>query len=128
MTDLIDRTLNRLGQQLRGRLSMPGDERYAAATAIWAKPVGRVPRAVVHCRTPEDVQLAIRAARDCDLPISVRGGGHVWACRALCDGIVIDMSGMNHVVVSSDNRIALISGGACASDVAAATDAFGVAA
>jgi len=60
-------------QQLRGRLSLPGDDRYVAATAIWAKPVGRMPRAVVHCRTPEDAQLGIRAARDCDLPLSVRG-------------------------------------------------------
>jgi hypothetical protein len=54
MPDLIERTLNRLGRQLHGRLSMPGDGRYAAAMAIWAKPVGRSPRAVVHCQTPED--------------------------------------------------------------------------
>jgi FAD/FMN-containing dehydrogenase len=110
MTDLIGRTLNWLGQQLRGRLSMPGDERYAAATAIWAKPVGRMPRAVVHCQTPEDVQLAVRAARDSDLPLSVRGGGHDWAGRALCDGIVIDLSGMRAVAISSDNYHARISG------------------
>jgi hypothetical protein len=94
MTDLIGRTLSRIGQQLRGRLSLPGDDRYAAATAIWAKPMGRKARAVVHCRTPEDAQLGIRAARDCDLPLSVRGGGHDWAGRALCDGIVLDLSGM----------------------------------
>jgi FAD/FMN-containing dehydrogenase len=128
MTDLIGRTLSRLGQQLRGRLSMPGDDRYAAATAIWAKPVGRPPRAVVHCRTPEDVQLAVRAARDCDLPLSVRGGCHDWAARALCPGIVIDLSRMNSVVVDSDNRTARIAGGARASDVVAMTDPLRVAA
>jgi FAD/FMN-containing dehydrogenase len=127
MTGLIGRTLNRLGQQLRGRLSMPGDDRYAAATAIWAKPVGRVPRAIVHCRTSEDVQLAIRAARDCDLPLSVRGGGHDWAGRALCDGIVIDLSGMTGVAVDSDHRTAQISGGARAADVVAVTDPLGLA-
>jgi FAD/FMN-containing dehydrogenase len=125
MTDLIGRTLNRLGQQLRGRLSMPGDDRYAAATAIWAKPVGRMPRAVVHCRKPEDVQLAIRAARDCDLRLSVRGGGHDWAGRALCDGIVIDMSGMNAVAIGSDDNHARILGGARAADVLAVTGARG---
>jgi len=128
MSDLIGRTLYRLRQQLRGRLSMPGDDRYAAATAIWAKPLGRAPRAVVHCRTPEDVQLAIRAARDCDLPLSVRGGGHDWAGRALCGGIVIDLSGMNLVVVSPDHHAARISGGARASDVLAVTDPLGLAA
>jgi FAD/FMN-containing dehydrogenase len=78
MTDLIERTLRRLGGQLPDRVSRPGDDRYAAATLIWPKPVGRTPRAVVHCRTPEDVQSAIRAARDCHLPLSVRGGGHDW--------------------------------------------------
>jgi FAD/FMN-containing dehydrogenase len=90
MTDLIEKTLHRLGEQLGGRLSLPGDDRYTAATAIWAKPVGRMPRAVAHCRTPEDVQSAMRAARNCDLPLSVRGGGHDWAGRALCAGLVID--------------------------------------
>ena len=81
---------------------MPGDPGYAEATAIWPKPVGRMPRAVVRCRTAEDVQLAIRAARDCDLPLSVRGGGHDWAGRALCEGLVIDLSGMKSVTVASD--------------------------
>jgi FAD/FMN-containing dehydrogenase len=129
MTDLIEKTIEHwLSQQLPGRVSMPGDDRYAAATAIWAKPVGRMPRAVVHCRTLQDVQSAIRAARDCQLPLSVRGGGHDWAGRALCDGIVIDLSGMNGVVVGSDARTALISGGARASDVLTATDPHGLAA
>jgi FAD/FMN-containing dehydrogenase len=123
-----ERTLRRLGVQLAGRVSMPGDDRYAAATAIWPKPVGPMPRAVVHCRTAEDVQSVIRAARDGELPLSVRGGGHDWAGRALCGGIVIDLSGMNGVVVAPDHRAARISGGARASDLLAATDPLRVAA
>jgi hypothetical protein len=86
MTDVMARTLNRLGQQRRGRLLFPGDERSVAATAIWPKPVGGMPRAVVHCRIPEDLQLAVRAARNCYFPSSVHGGGHDWG-RALCQGI-----------------------------------------
>src|SRR5215471_17090488 len=128
MTDLITKILDRLAQQLRGRLSLPGDKRYAAATAIWAKPTGRMPRAVVHCRTPEDVQLAILAARSCDVPLSVRGGGHDWAGRALCEGLVIDLSNMKDVIVNSDNRTARISGGARAAEVLAVTDPRGLAA
>jgi hypothetical protein len=50
MSDLTGRVLDQLGQQLGDRLSMPGDERYATATAIWAKPVGRMPRAVASMR------------------------------------------------------------------------------
>ena len=126
MTGLIERTLRRLDGQLPGRISKPGDNRYIAATALWAKPIGRMPRAVVHCQTPQDVQSAIRAARDCDLPLSVRGGGHDWAGRALCDGLVIDLSGMNEVVVGTDRRTARISGGARAADVVAMTDPLGL--
>ena len=128
MTDLTQRILHWLGNQFPGRLSLVGDDRYAAATAIWAKPVGHMPRAVVHCRTSEDVQSAIRAARDHHLRLSVRGGGHDWTGRALCDGIVIDLSAMTGVVVGPDHRSALISGGARGSDVLAATDPLKIAA
>src|SRR5262249_42971229 len=54
MTDLIETKLHKAGNQLPGRLSMPGDDRYLAATAIWAKPSGTMPRAVVtvvQCKT-----------------------------------------------------------------------------
>ena len=127
MTDLIEARLHKLGNQLTGRLSIPGDNGYVAATAIWAKPTGNMPRAVVHCRTVQDVQSAIRAVRDCDLPLSVRGGGHDWAGRALCGGIVIDLSGMNSVVIEPARHTARISGGARAGDVVEAADPFGLA-
>jgi FAD/FMN-containing dehydrogenase len=125
MADLVGRTLDRLAAWLPGRVSTPGDDGYAAATAIWSKPVGRMPRAVVHCQTADDVRSAIGAARDCDLPLSVRGGGHDWAGRALCDGIVIDLSGMRRVTVGSDGA-ARISGGARAADVLAITHSLGL--
>jgi hypothetical protein len=48
MTDLAGRKLPRLNEQLPGRVSMPGDAGYAPATAIWAKPAGPLPRAVIH--------------------------------------------------------------------------------
>jgi FAD/FMN-containing dehydrogenase len=127
LADLIDRTFHRLSERLPGRVSMPGDDRYAAAIAIWAKPVGRTPLAVVQCRTPEDVQSAIRAARDAHLPLSVRGGGHDWAARALCDGVVIDLRVMNRVAVDAEKRTARMSGGTRAADVVAVTDPLGVA-
>jgi FAD/FMN-containing dehydrogenase len=126
--DLTERMLYRLRGELPGRVSMPGESRYAAASAIWAKPIGRVPRAIVHCQTTRDVQAAIRAARDSGLPLSVRGGGHDWAGRALCDGIVVDLSRMKGVVVESGNSTARISGGARAADVMGVTDPLGVAA
>jgi FAD/FMN-containing dehydrogenase len=127
MADLVGRTLDGLAARLPGQVSTPGDDGYAAATAIWSKPVGPLPRGVVRCQRADDVRLAIRAARDCDLPLSVRGGGHDWAGRALCDGVVIDLSGMRSVAVASDETAEVL-GGARAVDVVAAADPLGLAA
>src|SRR5260370_5015815 len=91
MTKLIESTLRVLSGQLPGRVSRPGDEQYAAATAVWVKPVCRMPRTVVHCRTLQDIQLAIAAACSAGLSLSVPGRGHDWARRALPDAAVIDL-------------------------------------
>jgi FAD/FMN-containing dehydrogenase len=125
-TNFTTRTA-RLARQLPGLISIQGEERYKAATATWAKQVDVAPTAVVHCRGAGDVQAAVRAARELDLPLSVHGGGHDWAGRALCNGIVIDLGGMRDVVVAPDCGTALISGGARASDVVSVTDPLGLA-
>ena len=64
----------------------------------------------------------------CDLALSVRCGGHDWAGRALCDGLVIDLRGMNHVSVDLGNAAATIGGGARACDILKAIDPLGLAA
>src|SRR5262245_10646629 len=128
MTDLIGRVLRLAGQQLPRGLSLPGSERYAAATAIWAKPDGVMPRAIAHCRSTAEVQSAVRMARDRDLPLSVRGGGHDWAGRSLCSGLVIDLTGMRRVDAYLENCTARIGGGARASDVIDVIQPHGLAA
>ena len=60
--------------------------------------------------------------------MSVRGGGHDWAGRALYGQLVIDLSAMNGTVIAADNRSARIGGGASASDVLGVTDPHGLAA
>jgi FAD/FMN-containing dehydrogenase len=128
MTDPIETALHRLSQRLPGQVSMPGDDGYNTATAIWAKPLDAHPRGTVLCRTAEDVQTTVRAARDAGIAVSVRGGGHDWAGRSLCNGIVIDLTGMRDVVVGSDRRTATIPGGARAADVTKVTDPLQLAA
>jgi FAD binding domain/Berberine and berberine like len=116
-----------LSRTLPGRVSTPGDANYAAAIATWAK-VDVAPAAAVTCRSTADVQAAIAAARKANLPLSVRGGGHDWAGRALCDGVVIDLSEMREVTIATDRRTALIQGGARARDAISAVDPLGLAA
>ncbi len=125
MTDPKELHLRRLKQALPDLVSRQGDPRYDQATAIWARPT-RMPQAVVHAQTAQDVQAAIRCARDADLPLSVRAGGHDWAGRALSEGLVIDLRGMNQVTFSP-NGTAHMGGGIRAAQVAAATDPLGLA-
>jgi FAD/FMN-containing dehydrogenase len=81
---------------------------------------------VVQCRNTSDVQAAIATARAAGLMLAVRGGGHDWAGRAISDGLVIDLTAMNGVVVSLERKIARVGGGARAIDLTSHTDQLGV--
>lgn len=82
----------------------------ASAAAIWNGAVDHRPALTVRCSTVAEVQHTVRTARRFDLPISVRGGGHDWVGRAICeDGVVVDLSMMREVSVK--DRIATVSGG-----------------
>lgn len=99
----------------------------AAAAAIWNGAVNHRPAVVVRCETSAEVQHAVATATEFAIPLSVRGGGHDWAGRAIrTGGLVIDLSNMNGISVH--NGIATVAGGATSEDVAEAADRFGLAA
>lgn len=94
-----------------------------AAAAIWNGKVDHRPVAVVQCETSAEVQHAVKTARAFTLSLSVRGGGHDWAGRAIrTGGLVIDLSNMNEVSVHEG--IATVAGGATSANVASAADRF----
>lgn len=77
-----------------------------------------LPAVIVRPDSPHDVQEAVRVARDRGLRLSVLGGGHDWAGRAVCDGgLVIDMSGMRSVTVDTRARVATVGGGVLAAEL-----------
>jgi FAD/FMN-containing dehydrogenase len=99
----------------------------ADAPRIWNARVKHRPAVVVRARAPHGVQQAIRVARDHQMPLSVLGGGHDWAGRALCDGgLLIDLSRMRRVTVDASARVATVGGGATAADVTAAAAPYGL--
>jgi FAD/FMN-containing dehydrogenase len=112
----------------RGDLMTPEDPDYDGARAVWNGTVDRRPRLIARCRGTADVAAAVRFARDADLEIAVRGGGHNVAGTAVCDdGIVIDLSAMRAVSVDLVDRTAVVQGGALWGDVDHETQAYGLA-
>ena len=112
----------------RGEVIVPEDHDYDDARAVWNGTVDRRPRLIARCSGTADVAAAVRFARDRDLEIAVRGGGHNVAGTAICeDGIVIDLSPMRAVSVDPVERTADVQGGALWGDVDHETQAHGLA-
>ena len=112
----------------RGRLISAGHADYDAARALWNGAIDRRPRLIARCIGTGDVVAAVRLARDRDMDIAVRGGGHNVAGTAVCDdGIVVDLSAMRGVRVDPAGRTAWVQGGALWGDVDRETQAHGLA-
>ena len=120
--------LTPLRESLHGPVIGPDDEGYDAARRIWNGVVDRRPACIARCTDVADVVAAVRFARERDLEIAVRGGGHNVAGTAVCDnGIVIDLSAMRAVSVDAAARTAWAQGGALWGDVDHETQAHGLA-
>jgi len=104
--------------RFRGEVVSPGDEAYDDARKIWNAMIDKHPALIVRCITTSDVVLAVNFARDNELLLAVRGGGHNIAGSAMCDdGIVIDLSQMKAASVDPVARRVTIEGGATLADL-----------
>ena len=109
-------------------LMRPGDSGYDLARRVWNGMVDRRPRIIARCSSEADVVAAVRLARDLDLEIGVRGGGHNAAGFAVPeDGLMIDLGGIAAVSVDPLRRRARIGGGALLGALDAATQPHGLA-
>ncbi|MCG5215799.1 FAD-binding oxidoreductase [Streptosporangium sp. KLBMP 9127] len=118
--------------EFRGRLAgdfvLPGDPSYDESRAIFNGMIDRHPAIIARCANPNDVILAIRAARDLGLEIAVRSGGHGVAGRAVTEGgLVIDLRRMDTVTVDPAARTANVGGGAPMSRLDRATQPYNLA-
>ena len=112
----------------RGEVIVAEHAAYDDARAVWNGTVDRRPRLIARCTGAADVASAVCFARDRDLEIAVRGGGHNVAGTAVCDdGIVIDLSAMRAVWVDPARGTAQVQGGALWGDVDHETQVHGLA-
>jgi FAD/FMN-containing dehydrogenase len=127
-TPLETSVTDELGRSFRGELLLPTSPSYDTARRIWNGAIDRRPACIARCTGVADVVAAVRFARDRDLEIAIRGGGHNVAGTAVCDdGVVIDLSAMRAVWVDPAGRTAWVQGGALWGDVDHETQAHGLA-
>jgi FAD/FMN-containing dehydrogenase len=114
--------------RFRGALLRPGEEGYEEARRVWNGAIDRRPALIARCTGADDVATAVRFARERDLPVSVRGGGHSIAGHSVCDGgVMIDLSLMKAISVDPANRTVRAAGGVLWSEFDRATQSVGLA-
>lgn len=117
-----------LARAMEGELLTAGDDGYHAARAIWNGMHDKRPALIARCMGAGDVARAVDFARERSLLLAVRGGGHSFSGKSVCDGgMMIDLSLMKAVEVDPQRRRARIGGGALLNDLDRATLAHGLA-
>ncbi len=124
----VKSTTEQFELSLRGKLIQPEDPDYDRSRKVWNGMIDRRPEMIVQCQGASDVVKAVNFARENDLLVSVKGGGHNVAGKAVCDnGMMIDLSLMNAIWVEPEKQIAHVGPGATLGDFDHETQSFGLA-
>ena len=127
-TKLENPTVQAFRDRIHGDVLRPDDEGYDDARTVWNAMIDREPAVIARCRGTADVIEAVTFARDHELRLAVKGGGHNVAGNAVCDdGLVIDLSPMNAVRIDPERKTARVQGGATWGDFDHEAQAFGLA-
>ena len=125
---LEEATVQDFASNLRGPLLRPGDGGYDEARKVWNGMIDRRPALIARCARVADVIAAVRFARDHELLVSVKGGGHNITGNAVCEGgLMIDLSPMKGVRVDPVKRTARAEAGLNWGEYNRETQAFGLA-
>jgi FAD/FMN-containing dehydrogenase len=117
-----------LQSQLRGRVIGPEDSSYDTARKVYNAMIERRPKAIVEVADVADIMRCVRLARENQLPVAIRCGGHNACGLGVCDdGLVIDLRKMRSVRVDPGDRTVRVDAGCQWGDVDHATHPFGLA-
>ncbi|MGA8185395.1 MAG: FAD-binding oxidoreductase [Terriglobia bacterium] len=113
-----------LKKQVQGEILQSGDAGYDEGRSIYNASIDRRPAVIVRPAGTEDVVAAVRFAREQDLALSIRGGGHSVSGNAVCDaGVMLDMSSMKGIQIDKASRTATAEAGLTLGDYDKATNA-----
>src|SRR2546421_10410242 len=86
--------------RMRGAVLRLSDSGYEETRRVWNGMIDQRPLLIARCVGLADVVETVRFAREHDLPLTIRGGGHGVSGKAVMDGAVMaDLSRMKHVQV-----------------------------
>src|SRR5437016_14101531 len=125
---VADKLVEKLASDVLGELIREDATDYEGARRVWNEMIDRKPWMIVRCRNSQDAAQAVDFARNHQIPLSVRGGGHGVSGTAVCEGgLVVDLSLMSAVQVDPGRQLATAEGGATWRDLDRATQAHGLA-
>jgi FAD/FMN-containing dehydrogenase len=125
---LAEDAVENLKGLIQGDVLLPSDDDYDQARKIWNGMIDKRPAFIVRCTGPADVIDVVKFAREHDLLVSVRGGGHNVSGKALCDdGMVIDLSKMKGIRVDLNSGTARAQAGVTLGELDRETQMFGLA-
>jgi FAD/FMN-containing dehydrogenase len=128
ITTLDDGLVRELAGRVSGPVLSPRQAGYEEARTIHNGLVDRSPALIVRCRTTSDVVAALEFARRTRLEVSVRGGGHNVAGRAVTDGgLMISLADMKDIAVDPERATATVQGGVTWGELNDAAGAHGLA-
>jgi FAD/FMN-containing dehydrogenase len=120
--------LQQLKSSLRGQTFCPADLGYDAARKVPNAMVDRRPAIIARCAGAADVIACVRFAREQDIVVSVRGGGHSVAGKSVCEaGLMIDLSAMKGIRVDPVKKTVRAEAGVKLGEFDRETQAFGLA-
>jgi len=104
--------IQELSDSLRGRLLLPGAEGYDSARAVLNPTINKFPALIVQPAGASDIMNAVTFARERNLLLAVKCGGHSFAGKSTCQGgMQIDLSTYRNARIDVDSRTAYIAGG-----------------
>jgi len=113
---------------IKGTVLQAGDAEYDNARKVWNGMIDRKPALIAQCTNADDISECVKFARNNNMIVSVRGGGHNAAGNAVCDdGLMIDLSKMKEIKVDPANKTATAEPGVILREFDAATMQHGLA-
>jgi FAD/FMN-containing dehydrogenase len=127
-TEINGSAVDELQTSFRGEVIRPGEAGYDEHRKVWNGSIDRRPALIARCTGVADIRAAIRLAREQDLLVAVRGGGHSFPGLSVCDdGMLIDLGPMKGIRADPEARTARVQAGVLLGELDRETQEFGLA-